>query len=51
MTIILIVCTGISAFMQDWTEAVVMIGIVVVNAFLELSRNIERRKQLKHFGR
>ena len=34
MTIILIVCTGISAFMQDWTEAAVMIAIVVVNEFL-----------------
>ncbi len=34
MTIILLACTVLSAFMGDWIEAVVMIGIVVINAFL-----------------
>ena len=34
MTLILLACTGISAFMKDWVEAIVMIGIVVVNAIM-----------------
>ena len=34
MTLILLACTGISAFMKDWVEAIVMIGIVIVNAIM-----------------
>ena len=34
MTIVLFVCTGVSAFMQDWVEAIVMVGIVIINAAL-----------------
>lgn len=47
MTIILIVCTGISAFMQDWTEAAVMIGIVVVNAFLGFIQEYKTEKTIE----
>lgn len=34
MVIILMVCTLISAFMDDWVEAMVMMAIVVMNAIL-----------------
>lgn len=47
MTIILIVCTGISAFMGDWVEAAVMIGIVVLNAFLGFIQEYRTEKTIE----
>lgn len=47
MTIILIVCTGISAFMGDWIEAVVMVGIVVINAFLGFIQEFRTEKTIE----
>lgn len=47
MTIILLACTGISAFMQDWTEAIVMVGIVVVNAFLGFIQEFRTEKTIE----
>ncbi len=47
MIIILIICTAISAFMGDLIEAFVMIGIVVVNAFLGFIQEFRTEKTLE----
>lgn len=47
MTIILIGCTAISAFMSDWIEAMVMVGIVIVNAFLGFIQEFRTEKTIE----
>jgi len=47
MTIVLFVCTGVSAFMQDWVEAIVMIGIVIVNAALGFIQEFRTEKTIE----
>lgn len=47
MTIILIACTGVSAFMQDWIEAAVMVGIVIVNAFMGFVQEYRTEKTIE----
>lgn len=47
MTIILLVCTALSAFLGDWLEAVVMIGIVVVNAILGFIQEYRTERTLE----
>ncbi len=47
MTIVLFVCTGISAFMQDWVEAIVMVGIVIINAALGFVQEFRTEKTIE----
>ncbi|MBQ8164662.1 MAG: calcium-translocating P-type ATPase, PMCA-type [Clostridia bacterium] len=47
MIIILLVCTAVSAFMGDIIEAVVMVCIVVVNAFLGFIQEYRTEKTLE----
>ena len=47
MTLILLACTGISAFMQDWVEAIVMVGIVVVNAIMGFVQEFRTEKTIE----
>jgi len=47
MIIILLVCTGVSAFMGDTIEAIVMVCIVVVNAFLGFIQEFRTEKTLE----
>lgn len=46
MTLVLVACTGVSAFMKDWIEAAVMIGIVIINAFLGFIQEYKTEKTL-----
>ena len=47
MTIVLFACTGISAFMQDWVEAIVMVGIVIINAALGFVQEFRTEKTIE----
>lgn len=47
MTLILLACTGISAFMQDWVEAIVMVGIVVLNAIMGFVQEFRTEKTIE----
>lgn len=47
MTIILIVCTGVSFFMKDWVEALVMMGIIVCNAILGFIQEYKTEKTIE----
>lgn len=47
MTMILLACTGVSAFMQDWIEAIVMVGIVVVNALMGFVQEFRTEKTIE----
>lgn len=47
MTMILFVCTGISAFMQDWIEAVVMMGIIILNAIMGFVQEFRTEKTIE----
>lgn len=47
MTLILIACSGVSAFMGDEIEAIVMIGIVVANAFLGFIQEFRTEKTIE----
>ena len=47
MTIVLFVCTGVSAFMQDWVEAIVMVGIVIINAALGFVQEFRTEKTIE----
>ena len=46
MTLVLVACTGVSAFMKDWIEAAVMIGIVIINAFFGFIQEYKTEKTL-----
>ena len=46
MTLVLVACTGVSAFMKDWIEAAVMIGIVIINAFFGFVQEYKTEKTL-----
>ncbi|MBQ8827527.1 MAG: ATPase, partial [Clostridia bacterium] len=47
MIIILLVCTAVSAFMGDLIEAFVMVGIIIVNAFLGFIQEYRTEKTLE----
>lgn len=47
MTLVLVACTGVSAFMKDWIEAAVMIGIVIINAFFGFVQEYKTEKTLE----
>lgn len=47
MTLVLLACTGISAFMQDWIEAVVMVGIVIANAVMGFVQEFRTEKTIE----
>ena len=51
MVIILLICTLISAFLEDWVEAIVMVAIVVVNAILGFVQEFRTEKTLEALNR
>lgn len=51
MVIILMVCTLVSAFMDDWVEAVVMMAIVVMNAVLGFVQEFRTERTIEALNR